>query len=209
MSKRETETSETKTGRLAQQEALGSPGLARRYGPVDTSFPRSRATIGELKDEITRAEHRKGRAAARGLDACRSVDATLGHPPVTSAMLAEGRELQRRTAEKVVATLAAEVPVPARSVELEKALRILLPPGYGSVESSEGGGEGPAAISKTVPAEPRKRHPVAKSAGIKPGPSEAKSKGGRPKKDGPRPWEVMDPPISKAEYYRRKKAGTI
>lgn len=32
---------------------------------------------------------------------------------------------------------------------------------------------------------------------------------GRPKKAEPRPWELMEPPVSRTEYYRRKKAGTI
>lgn len=33
-------------------------------------------------------------------------------------------------------------------------------------------------------------------------------KGGRPKTVG-EPWKTLDPPISKAEYYRRKKGGVV
>lgn len=87
-------------------------------------------------------------------------------------------------------------------------------------KSSEGGGDGPAAERRRSRSAGARRPvsggkaegsdgeplPIGPQVGVEPGPSEAK-KGGRPRKDGPRPWELMDPPISKAEYYRRKKAG--
>ena len=69
-------------------------------------------------------------------------------------------------------------------------------------QSSDGGVEGHAA-PKRAATRPDDRT-KGSTAGIKPGPSEAKSKGGRPSTSG-KPWEALG--ISRQAYYKRQKKG--
>lgn len=135
------------------------------------------------------------------------------------------RELRRRgeAFERAMEAQVEALPVSPRprSAELEKALGILLPTSS-AVKGSEGGVGAHAADSRMSRSASASRPatggkvlgidgdpgPIGPQEGTQSLPSGAKSKGGRPKTVG-EPWKATDPPISKAEYYRRKKAGTI